>query len=283
MSMPSFPPCGADMTKDEAITMIIASIAMEELALSHIVNAEGEKLQYILGTLPGGPKLCAGPQEILEVNKSVTELLDTVMQSQMLLKGKLEKALAAGGHEPPPKPPCLCEPDHPCKPDRPCEPDRPCKPGHPCEPPCGGPCCQKSAIQLVSRCNGFSWDNGFLLSWKCQDQKSCGIRWSEEHPSLVDLEPGKAYLLDYTINVRGPYQGDDAGAVFVRLTPCDAFSDVLPLYFSVKCLDCEPMTLHYSATIFPQTHPAPCANLSLLLNYGGSLFVEQASLSIFEL
>ena len=43
------------------------------------------------------------------------------------------------------------------------------------------------------------------------------------------------------------------------------------------------MTLHYSATIFPQAHPAPCANLSLLLNYGGSLFVEQASLSIFEL
>ena len=41
MSMPSFPPCGADMTKDEALTMIVASIAMEELALSHIVNAEG--------------------------------------------------------------------------------------------------------------------------------------------------------------------------------------------------------------------------------------------------
>ena len=47
MSMPSFPPNGADMTREEALTMIIASIAMEELALSHILNAEGEKLQYI--------------------------------------------------------------------------------------------------------------------------------------------------------------------------------------------------------------------------------------------
>ena len=46
MSMPSFPPNGADMTQEEALTMIIASIAMEELALSHILNAEGEKLQY---------------------------------------------------------------------------------------------------------------------------------------------------------------------------------------------------------------------------------------------
>ena len=46
MSMPSFPPNGADLTREEALTMIIASIAMEELALSHIINAEGEKLQY---------------------------------------------------------------------------------------------------------------------------------------------------------------------------------------------------------------------------------------------
>ena len=53
MSMPSFPQNGANMTREEALTMIIASIAMEELALSHILNAEGEKLQYILGTLPG--------------------------------------------------------------------------------------------------------------------------------------------------------------------------------------------------------------------------------------
>lgn len=266
MSMPSFPPCGADMTKDEALTMIIASIAMEELALSHIVNAEGEKLQYVLGTLPGGNKPCASIQEILAVNKSAADLLDTVMQSQMLLKGKLEKALEAGGHMPAPEPPC------------------PCGPNHPCEPPfSGGPCRQKSAAYLVSRCNGFSWDNGFLLSWKCQSQRGCGIRWNEETPALVELDPEKAYAVSYTVNVRGPYSGDNVGAVFVRLTPCDAFSGVLPLYFSVNCLECEPMTLHYSTILFPQAQPAPCAGLSLLLNYGGRLFVEQASLSIAEL
>ena len=59
--MPSFPQNGANMTREEALTMIIASIAMEELALSHILNAEGEKLQYILGTLPGASP-CACPQ-----------------------------------------------------------------------------------------------------------------------------------------------------------------------------------------------------------------------------
>lgn len=268
MSMPSFPPCGANMTKDEALTMIIASIAMEELALSHIVNAEGEKLQYVLGTLPGGHKSCASPQEILAVNKSVKELLDTVMQNQMLLKGKLEKALEAGGHTPTPTP------DPPC----------PCESPHPNEPPCGGkPCCQKSAIQLVSRCNSFSWDNGFLLSWKCQGQSGRGIHWNEKTPALVRLDPEKAYMLNYTINVRGPYSGDSAGAVCVKLTPCGAFSNVLPLYFSVNCLERNPLTLHYSTTLFPQSCPAPYADLSLLLNHSGSLYVEQASLSIVEI
>ena len=102
MSMPSFPPNGADMTREEALTMIIASIAMEELALSHILNAEGEKLQYILGTLPG-TKPCAGHQEVLAVNKSVAALLEAVAQNQILLKSKLEKVLEAC---PPPSPPC---------------------------------------------------------------------------------------------------------------------------------------------------------------------------------
>ena len=106
------------MTREEALTMIIASIAMEELALSHIINAEGEKLQYILGTLPGA-KPRATPQDVLEVNKSVASLLDVVAQNQMLLKSKLEKVLGA------------CPPLTP-----PCPPPKPCPP----EPPICGPC-----------------------------------------------------------------------------------------------------------------------------------------------
>lgn len=253
------------MTKDEALTMIVASIAMEELALSHIINAEGEKLQYILGTLPGGHGTCASTQEILAVNQSVKELLDTVMQSQMLLKGKLEKALGAAGF--PPVPP------------------RPCGPVRPDGPPCGGsgPCCRKSVIQLAGRCSGLTWENGSRMTWKRQEQRGCAIRWNEKAPALVSLDPGKAYMLHYTINVRDTYPGASAGVIFVRITPCGAFSNVLPLCFSVNCQDNKPVTLQYSAMLFPRTCPAACADLSLLLNYRDKLFVDQASLSIVEI
>lgn len=256
------------MTKDEALTMIIASIAMEELALSHIVNVEGEKLQYILGTLSRKHEICASTQEVLAVNKSVKELLDTVMQSQMLLKGKLEKALEASGRVSVPAPGPIC----------------PCKPVQPDKPPCGGvPCGRKSAIELVSRCKSLSWANGSFMSWKCQEQRGNGIRWNEKDPTLVHLDGERVYMLNYTVNVRDPYPGDGAGAVFVKLTPCDAFSSVLPLYFSLNCMECKPLTLHYSAVLFPQACSPSCADLSLLLRYRDRLLVEQASLSIAEI
>lgn len=240
--------------------MVIASIAMDELALSHILNAEGEKLQYILGTLPGGPGSCANTQEILEVNKSVKDLLDTVMENQMLLKGKLEKALEAGGHKP-----------------------NPCGPDCPEQPPCAAPCCQKSAIQLLSRCRGFVWGGDTSMSWKCQGQKGCGISWDEKTPAQVRLESGKAYTLNFTVNTCGSLPGGGTGSVSVKLTPCGAFWDILPFHFSLKCLECKPLTLHYSAMLLPRACPSSCAGLSLHLDDKSSLFVDQATLSIAEI
>ena len=47
MSMPSFPVVDPPIDREGAVNQILSSIAMEELGLSHILNAEGEKLQYI--------------------------------------------------------------------------------------------------------------------------------------------------------------------------------------------------------------------------------------------
>ena len=94
MSLPNFP--NEDMTRDDAINQILSSIAMEELALSHIINAEGEKIQYILGTLEGStPPTPPTIDQILQINDSVKSTLDSITDNQLLLKGKMQSILAA--------------------------------------------------------------------------------------------------------------------------------------------------------------------------------------------
>ena len=94
MSMPTFPQIDPPLTRENSLNEIISSIAAEELSLSHILNAEGEKLQYVLGTLPGLAE-AAALDEVMQVNQSVQETLSNVMEQQMLLTGKLTSAISA--------------------------------------------------------------------------------------------------------------------------------------------------------------------------------------------
>lgn len=84
------------LSREDAISLIISSIAMEELGLSHILNAEGEKLQYVLGTLPG-KSLPAPPtlSELLAVNNSIRKTLKETTRKDRVLSNKLETALCA--------------------------------------------------------------------------------------------------------------------------------------------------------------------------------------------
>ena len=93
MSLPQFPLDPNKMTRDDAINQILSSIAMEELGLSHIINAEGEKLQYVLGTLPDTSVPDATIDDILKVNASVEKMLQTVTQIQIVLLNKMSDAL----------------------------------------------------------------------------------------------------------------------------------------------------------------------------------------------
>ena len=96
MSLPKFPDIPKDdFMFDQSICQILTSIAMEEIGLSHIINAEGEKLQYILGT---GDAYLASPatiDEVLEVNESVQETLNQIAFNQMFLSAKMAAALKA--------------------------------------------------------------------------------------------------------------------------------------------------------------------------------------------
>ena len=93
MSLPSFPNIDPPIQREDAVNQILSSIAMEELGLSNILNAEGEKLQYILGTLPGLSGPAATVEDVLSANESVRDLLKTAVQNQLFLHTKMQGAL----------------------------------------------------------------------------------------------------------------------------------------------------------------------------------------------
>lgn len=82
MGMPVIHP--GCITKETAVGSIIESVAMEEAALAHILNAESEKLLAVVN-LPG-----VTPGELLAVNRSVKETISAIIRLELLLKAKLE-------------------------------------------------------------------------------------------------------------------------------------------------------------------------------------------------
>mgnify|MGYP000894042801 CR=1 FL=1 len=92
MSQPTFP-TESPMSREDAINLILTSIAMEELGLSHVINAEGEKLQYVIGTVPGITGPPATVDDILAASNSVRDVLNSTVQNQMVLNTKLQNAL----------------------------------------------------------------------------------------------------------------------------------------------------------------------------------------------
>ncbi|MBP8856243.1 MAG: hypothetical protein KBG54_07040 [Oscillospiraceae bacterium] len=84
MSMPVISmPCNP-VNMCQAITDLIESIALEETALSHILNAEGEKLQRAIAM--EDITLC----QLLEVNADVANMVTTINDLENTLKDKLE-------------------------------------------------------------------------------------------------------------------------------------------------------------------------------------------------
>ncbi|MBQ3512268.1 MAG: hypothetical protein IJA32_00510 [Lachnospiraceae bacterium] len=83
-------------------TTVFQSIALEETAISHILNAEGEKIQKVL-TLHN-----CDSKDILEVNKSVQDTIDKITDLETILKAKLDLIVPILDEcdKKPPKPEC---------------------------------------------------------------------------------------------------------------------------------------------------------------------------------
>ncbi|MEG0576629.1 MAG: hypothetical protein RSA91_05775 [Bacilli bacterium] len=81
MSMPVITP--GTITRGESVGDIIESIAMEESGISHILNAESEKLNSVIN-MPN-----VTPDQLIAVNNSVKSTVDNVINLEMNLKNKL--------------------------------------------------------------------------------------------------------------------------------------------------------------------------------------------------
>ena len=84
MSMPIITTSPNPISMSQAVTDLLESIAMEETALSHILNAEGEKIQKALAWDD------ISLEQIMEVNSTVMEMLSTVNELEHTLRDKLE-------------------------------------------------------------------------------------------------------------------------------------------------------------------------------------------------
>lgn len=82
MGMPIITP--GTITRGEAVGNIIESVAMEEAAFAHIMNAESEKIMAVVDNAN------ATPEDLLAVNASVKNAISAISRLEMQLQAKLE-------------------------------------------------------------------------------------------------------------------------------------------------------------------------------------------------
>lgn len=71
-------------TRCQAISDLYESVALQQAALAHILNAEGEKLQKILSFEN------VSWETVLKANRSVESMVESVGDLELILKQKLE-------------------------------------------------------------------------------------------------------------------------------------------------------------------------------------------------
>lgn len=247
MSMPDFPAENLKISCEQALNMLLGSIAMEELALSHIMNAEGEKLQYILGTLPGAPCSCVTPKEVLQVNRSVSDLLEKVSYNQLLLKGKLQQVLEAREQ---------------CCPS-------PREPEGGCTCPCAG-----VDVWTTEKCG--TWFSGCPLLWKkgCERCESSFCRDHSAH--CIHLCPPKSYFVCVSFCV----QTSNPCLVRIALQGGGTCSGKTPFRIESFLPEGNKEAYLSGSTLFPAGKESTCLPIQIVLEHPNSLFLKQAKLTI---
>jgi len=95
VGMPQIPDGKNRPDLQDTVIDLLESIALEEMALAHLMNAEAEKVQAFVGerlNFPTNPT----NEEILRFNVSVTRFMETLMFKELFLLRKLETVTSLG-------------------------------------------------------------------------------------------------------------------------------------------------------------------------------------------
>ncbi|WP_281888753.1 hypothetical protein [Paenibacillus sp. YYML68] len=92
MSMPSIPEGKFRPSMDETIVDLFESIALEEIAISHLMNAEAEKIQAFVGSKGNFPT-CPTTEQIIRFNRQVSKFLEVIVMKEWLLLRKLDDVM----------------------------------------------------------------------------------------------------------------------------------------------------------------------------------------------
>lgn len=99
MSFPNIPDIDPyiNITFEDAVNLLLTSIAMEEMSLSRLMDAEVSKIACVTGDRchpdgchPGCGQGGRTPGDVLKINKSVDEAIKNMIKLQMLLQFKLD-------------------------------------------------------------------------------------------------------------------------------------------------------------------------------------------------
>lgn len=98
MSQPSIPNMTpiVSVSKEDTISMLLSSVAMNEMAMSHLINAEAEKIQSFVRYSEEAK--CIKTKDFIQFNNSVSRFLEQATMEQWLSLNKLDRVIQLVDH-----------------------------------------------------------------------------------------------------------------------------------------------------------------------------------------
>ncbi len=90
MGMPQVPERKNLPNIDDVIVQILESVALEELAMAHIMNAEGEKMQALIKKIQCG-EICA--TTLCKSFKETNNMIDSLIMKEWIMVSKIRHTL----------------------------------------------------------------------------------------------------------------------------------------------------------------------------------------------